>query len=384
MTGTAHQGDRGHLLLLVAAAIAALYLVKNSGTTSSGGGSEGVYQGTDSGIGSNAPTIYQIPAAGESFTGFPPATTLDISGLMGLLGGAALPDEGASAPASAGPALAPATNYLDAGDYGLPAPFVSAKKSGSLGNTLLANANPITDPGVSWLTPLFKGIAGISQGAVSWFTGGATQATKKEAVALAATGTDYGNIRAAADAATLDAGRVSGFSDQYVTREDGILTWNDVKGFGLSKDPGSGAVVSYQRDVMIYNPEGVVYDKTTKKGNSLAVADATQGTYTSSQPLTEAQKLKVQGNMEKALPGQTPYNTDGTLKTSYVESKKAAAVAAAAAIANTTYAGLGGSSSTRRNTTSTSSSSGSSSSGSSRSSSTGGRGGFGGGGGGGR
>lgn len=295
------KNDNSNLLLLGgAAAIAALLLMNRTSDTgatdTSGSGSFdlgsllGGY-GTPT-YGSDAPTIYQIPPAGD--VNFPAGNGVSLADLMALFGGeakkdAALPET--TAVKGTGPDLVLDTGAVLPDGTVLKKPFVSSSKKDAatqpdllaqlLGGAALASV-PFPLPGAA---PAAFSLWGALQGILNPNAepGAATAATAPE---ISARSAPAGTVSTSKKDAS-----VFGLSGQYVRDPmTGFVLWNtqsdssnaELGGFGLSRDPKTGQIVPYQRDVDIYgfSPAGIatqIYDATSKKGNALAVADARYG-----------------------------------------------------------------------------------------------------------
>lgn len=338
------KGNNNNLLLLGGvAAIAAVFLLKNqtpaaqdSGT--SGGGSGGFLSdylgGTGSpGYGGGAPTIYNIPPSGD--VKFPDGSgNADIAALLALLN-QGKPDPGDTKKDTATKdTTAPSVMALDAGQA-LPdgtilkKPFISSTTTTKKAETIAAKpdlirqaaalapfiSNPVTMP-----FAIAIGLGGFIQDYIKPGDGFGPKTSWQDSTATLPTGPGTGTVNDGAPAGTIakkDAitgDYVSGFSGQYINTQYGgfnLLKWNgnvdnglaELGGFGLSRDPQTGRVGAYQRDVFVYGPSGLLYNPHSKKGDAMVVADIRYGTFTSSKELAAAEIRRTTLNM---------YNQGGT------------------------------------------------------------------------
>jgi len=341
------QKNNDRTLLLMgglAAAAALLYMNKSSVDSliggSSGGSDLGLYGGGSPTYGttpvteSTAPIIYQIPAEGG--VTFPQASTFDLAGLLALLGAGQqvqANQEGVTKKEAAVSSMA-----LDAGDTYINSdtgerttikkPFLSA--------TATKSSVPVAadDPGVlealqnllfPTVSTVVPGAGAVVGGVVGGMLGGFSLASmlglgnnldatsKKVATTQAAQTNPIGTgVNSLAGSTQVNA--ALGYSGQYVRDPaTGLLAWNannpasansELGGFGLSRDPKTGEVTAYQRDVYISTPSGTVYNPVTKSGNPQTVADVQQATFTHNAPLTDAETKKT-----AALLGLTSQDT---------------------------------------------------------------------------
>jgi hypothetical protein len=278
------------------AAIAALILMNKSGDTSSllgGSGSGDLWGGGSPTYGSDAPIIYQIPAEGG--VTFPSGGGLSLEDFMSLF--QAAPDTGGAKKESSVP------DYnLDAGAV-LPSgrvlqrPFVStipSKKEVVTKETVAPQGtpgqtwNPLASVGAGFAANPAMAPVGLGLVAMTALSGLFMQKSPEENNRFGGFSTWGGSqlsldtVRAPAGTVSVKKGSdVSGYSGQYIRDPlTGLFAWNPDNGFGLSKDPKTGMIGAYQRDVDIYGPSGKVYDAGTKKGNAMIAADARQETYT--------------------------------------------------------------------------------------------------------
>jgi hypothetical protein len=254
-----HRSANNNNLLILGgvALVAAALLLKPAASEDSGGGGGGGSTtpwtgsgGTTPG-GSTAPIVYQIPA--DTFTGFPAAPSFDLSSLFsGLMGGAA----------------APTGN-----------PDSSTKKQ-----AMINQGNIVIDQ---------KGNAWQKSNDLGVYLGGPMTLMKTGPSGVI----DYAGASSGAAIQTKKEATVSGFSGQNVLNPaNGLNLWNGANGYGLSKDPVTGQMVPYQRDIDIMGPNGPVY-----------AADGSVGTKKDAMTQIDYTYNGTNGYNQGAMMQQSPY-----------------------------------------------------------------------------